>query len=301
MKEILLLIIGAMLCGVNVASARSADELKLRLLEVVDHAPGVIGVAFVSDSDTVTVNNSVRYAMMSVFKMHQALAVAHILDAQGRSLDSLIHVSAGELDHDTWSPMLKKYPAGDFDISVRGLVDYAVSVSDNNASNLLFRYIAPPSVTDSIVRAMAADTTFAIAFSEAEMSRMNELSYANFTSPLSAALLIRQVYTQPLLAEESLATIRASLAFTSTGVDRIAAGLQAAGDGVSPLVFGHKTGSGYRNSRNELMAHNDVAYVRLPDGRDYSLAVFVKDFGGTEAEASTVIAAISRIVSQWME
>ena len=45
-----------------------------------------------------------------------------------------------------------------------------------------------------------------------------------------------------------------------------------------------------------LLAHNDVGYVTLPDGRAYALAVLVKDFDGSEAEASAVIAKVSGIV-----
>ena len=59
------------------------------------------------------------------------------------------------------------------------------------------------------------------------------------------------------------------------------------------LFFAHKTGSGYRNAIGELAAHNDVGYFRLPDGRSYALAVFIRDFYGTEAEASDLIAKIS--------
>ncbi len=44
------------------------------------------------------------------------------------------------------------------------------------------------------------------------------------------------------------------------------------------------------------MAHNDIAHIMLPDGRAYSLAVLVTDFAGNEAQASAVIAEISRIV-----
>ncbi len=44
------------------------------------------------------------------------------------------------------------------------------------------------------------------------------------------------------------------------------------------------------------MAHNDVGYFRLKDGRSYSLAVFIRDFRGSEEEASAVIANISKCV-----
>lgn len=67
------------------------------------------------------------------------------------------------------------------------------------------------------------------------------------------------------------------------------------------MVFAHKTGSGFRNAAGELIAHNDVGYFRLPDGRDYSLAVFIRDFSGSEKEASAIIAGISRCVYDYFK
>ncbi len=44
------------------------------------------------------------------------------------------------------------------------------------------------------------------------------------------------------------------------------------------------------------MANNDVGYFSFPDGRNYSVAVFITDFRGSDAEASAIIADISRSV-----
>ncbi|MDE6317072.1 MAG: class A beta-lactamase-related serine hydrolase, partial [Muribaculaceae bacterium] len=78
----------------------------------------------------------------------------------------------------------------------------------------------------------------------------------------------------------------------ATGTDRIAAPLADIGG----ITIAHKTGSGYRNADGLLVAHNDVAFITLPDGTHYTLAVFVKDFDGTEVEASAAIARISKAV-----
>ncbi|MBQ9352550.1 MAG: CfxA family class A broad-spectrum beta-lactamase, partial [Phyllobacterium sp.] len=43
-------------------------------------------------------------------------------------------------------------------------------------------------------------------------------------------------------------------------------------------------------------AHNDVAYICLPDNFCYTLAVFVKDFKGNESQASQYVAHISAVV-----
>lgn len=279
-------------CCRNDARNEGADSLEHQLLEIVNHSPGTVGVAFVSDNDTVLINNGVRYAMMSVVKLHQSLAVCSKLALSVTSPDSVLHVSASELDPHTWSPMLKDYSADGFDISVGELVRYAIVSSDNNASNILFDRIASPESTDAFIRSVAADSTFSIACTEADMKADNARSYDNYTSPLAACLLIRQVFTTDFDGLPGIDAVRLNLAEVTTGHDRI--GAPVAGE--EGLLFAHKTGSGYRNSRGELMAFNDVAYIRMPDGRDYGLAVMIRDFDGSEENAAAIMAAISEAV-----
>lgn len=260
------------------------------LYALIDTVPGTVGIAFISSTDTVTINNGVRYPMMSVFKLHQALAVANAIERNGGSLDSLIAVHSDELDRNTWSPMLKKFDSSDFNISVGELMKYSVTCSDNNASNLLFKYIVSPEETDRFIRSIAKDTTFKICHSEAEMKADNILSYSNYTSPLAAGVLIRQVFSERLTDSACQDSIKHYLTEVTTGQDRLGAAVR----GTEIALFAHKTGSGYRNETGELVAHNDVGYFQFADGRNYSVAVFIRDFSGTEDEASEIIANISK-------
>lgn len=271
--------------------AAGIGSLEGELLEIVNRTPGVMGIALVTDSDTLLINNGVRYPMMSVFKLHQAIATVKMLEDAGASADTLIAVGASELDPDTWSPDLKPFIGQPFEISARRLMDYALISSDNNASNLLFDHIADPSTVDSIMHRCAPDTTFRILWSETQMSLDHDRAYENYTSPLSAALLIRALFVSDLLPGRSGDGVREALAAVATGRDRLAAALEG-----RDVYFAHKTGSGYRNSRGELAAHNDVGYFRLPDGREYALAVLIRDFRGTEQEASSLIAEVSGVV-----
>lgn len=282
-------------CSHNVCRT-GEPSLEENLLEVVNHAPGTVGIAFVSDNDTVLVNNGVRFPMMSVFKMHESLAVAHTIEQKGTSLDSIISIRSTELDPTTWSPMLKTYGENDFEISIGELVNYALVSSDNNASNILFDRIVSPAETDAFIRSVAADTTFAIRYSEGEMKKQHDLSYLNYSSPLSAALLIGQIFTTDIVNPTSQKAIRDALTTVTTGQDRVGS---AVAD-IEGVLFAHKTGSGYRNENDELVAFNDVAYIRLPDGRDYRLAVMIRDFSGSEAEAAKIMAEISGIVYRHM-
>lgn len=287
--SVICLIIGV---SCNRTSRSTGVSLQEDLYAFIDSLSGTVGVAFVSEGDTVTVNNGIHYPMMSVFKMHEALAVANTLERSGISLDTILSINRVDLDLDTWSPMLKEYTAHSFTVPVSKLMEYAVTKSDNNASNLLFRHIVSTTETDAYIRSIARDTTFRISYSESEMKADHALSYCNYTSPLSAALLIKQVMEEPVVGKNYQDSIRQYLSTVTTGQDRLGSVV----DGSDITLFAHKTGSGYRNEARQLIAHNDVGYFRLRDGRSYAIAVLIRDFAGTEAEASAIIADISRRV-----
>lgn len=270
-----------------------ADRLADSLSRIVSAYPGEIGVAvIVNGTDTVTVNNRSVYPMMSVFKLHQALAVCNDFDRKGLSLDSLLTIRRDELNPETWSPMLKEHPEPMITLSVRDLLCYALIQSDNNASNLLFERLVSVAETDRFIATLIPRSSFQIAYTEANMQAEHDKAYANYTSPLGAAMLMERLFGDSLMSREKQDFIKDALGECATGKDRIVAPLL----GVEGVTVAHKTGSGYVNEKGMLVAHNDVAYIRLPGGTHYTLAVFVKDFKGDEAQASQAIARISFMV-----
>lgn len=80
------------LCPVLALQAGWRD-LQEQLRRMVADKKAQVGIAVIVDgSDTLTVNNDVRYPMMSVFKFHQALAVADVCGQRGVSFDTLVHI-----------------------------------------------------------------------------------------------------------------------------------------------------------------------------------------------------------------
>ena len=130
------------------------------------------------------------------------------------------------------------------------------------------------------------------AYTEEEMSADHDKAYSNYTSPLGAAMLMNRLFTDKIISDEKQDFIKNTLKECKTGTDRIAAPLLDK-EGV---VIAHKTGSGDINENGILAAHNDVAFIRLPNNEYYTLAVFVKDFKGNETQAAKVIARISETV-----
>lgn len=255
--------------------------------------PAQVGVAVIIDGkDTVTVNNTPDYPMMSMFKLQEAIAVCRTLGERGQSIDTVFNIPRSELHTDTWSPMLKDYTEDTVCISARRLLDYLLVHSDNNASNLLFSLVATAPQTDSIIRGITSDGSFNISYTEAQMQREHDLAYANRTSPLAYAVLVDRLFTDSLASAPMQEFIKDAMSRCNTGTARIQAGIA----GKNGVKFAHRTGSGYVNERGEVVAVNDGGQVTLPDGRSYSVAVFVKDYAGPQEDAEAVIARISEAI-----
>lgn len=271
----------------------NAGVLSDTISRIVSDYPGEIGVAvIINNTDTVAVNNKSIYPMMSVFKVHQALAICHGFDTKGLSLDTLMTIKRDELDPETWSPMMKDSLKLKFALTVKELLRYTLVQSDNNASNLMFLRLVGIAETDSFIATLVPRSNFQIVYTESEMASDHAKAYSNYTSPLGAAILVNRLFTDSLVSREKQDFVKATLGECFTGKDRIAAPLLTE----KGVTIAHKTGSGYINEEGILAAHNDVAYVCLPNGVRYTLAVFVKDFKGDEPQAAKAIARISAAV-----
>lgn len=271
--------------------------LEKELTAIADSAKGDVGIALIYDGDTLTVNNDAIYPMMSVFKLHQAVALCRMFEENGTSLDSVMTLRRSELDPDTWSPMLKDHSGEEISLPMRRLLEYTLIESDNNASNEMFVRLMPPAACDSVIAGIIPRGSFEIRFNEAEMQTDHSRAYSNRTSPLGAAILIDRLFTDTLVGKSYQDFIKSALLRCQTGPDKISAALSE----TEGITIGHKTGSGYRDENGRLAASNDVAFVTLPDGRHYALAVFVKDFDGTDAEAAATIARVSAAVIKALE
>ncbi|MDE7381620.1 MAG: serine hydrolase, partial [Muribaculaceae bacterium] len=283
------------------SSVTSHENVIDKIQEIVDTVPGEVGIAFfytssTGERDSILINNDTRYALMSVFKLHEAIAVINKLENDRTSIDSTIWLKRDNLDANTWSPMLTDYKEPKFGITIRDLLRYAITQSDNNASNILFEHIISPQKTNQLLKSILSDTDFNISCSEKEMQKKHELCFENYSSPASAALLIEKVFEDSLISEKNQYFLQDLLLTSTIGQDRI-------GTPVSKndkIRFGHKTGSGYRNENGELLAYNDVGYFDYPDKYHYTLAVFIKNYKGPESQASEIMANISTVLYNYV-
>lgn len=93
---------------------RAESDLKAELEALAAKMPATVGIAVIIDgNETVTVNNDQRFPLMSVFKFHQALAVADSLAARGLPLETEIWVTKEDLPQHL-EPPAGRAPGGKF-------------------------------------------------------------------------------------------------------------------------------------------------------------------------------------------
>lgn len=282
-------------CGF-LSSFAESSTLKGRLETYIASKDARIGVAvIINGKDTVSVNGSKDFPMMSVFKFPQALAVADFCLKKNVHLSDSIAIKADEIKENTWSPMRDKYGVRDLKLPISELLDYTLQQSDNNACDILFRFIGGTSVADSLMKSLGYEDIL-ITHTEDEMHRDPYLCYLNRTTPIEMARLFDRFYRQEMRHDSPLHEfIAASMISCQTGLDRLPAPLIS-----TNAMIGHKTGTGDRNSQGRIMAINDAGYIFMPNKTGYAIAVFVADSPYDMAETAKIIADISEIVFKSM-
>jgi len=270
------------------------EELRKSISEIIKDKDATVGVALIIEGkDTLTVNNEFHYPTQSTYKFHLALAVLDYLHRNDLPLDHKIFIKKEELLPDTHSPIRDEYPKGDFEMSVRELLEYTVSKSDNNGCDILFRFVGGTSEVDKYIRGLGFKD-FSIAATEEEMHGPWEVQYTNWSTPYTAAGVLESFRTGNILPEEFHDFLWQTMTGTTTGSNKIKAQLPKG------TVVAHKTGSSFRNADGLNAAENDMAIIQLPDGRYYSLVVFVADSMESSGTNCKIIADISKAVYDYL-
>ena len=283
------------LCLVPTLLFARQTQLETQLKEAIKGKKAEIGIAVIIDGkDTVTVNNDIHYPLMSVFKFHQALALADYMGKQKQSLETRLPIKKSDLKPDTYSPLRDKYPQGEIEMSIADLLKYTLQQSDNNACDILFDYQGGPDAVNKYIHSLGIREC-AIAGTEPAMHEDLNLCYDNWTTPLPAAELVEIFRKKPLFPNVYKDFIFQTMVECQTGQDRLVAPLLD-----KKVTVGHKTGTGDLNAKGQQIGCNDIGFVLLPGGRTYSIAVFVKNSEENNQANSKIIANISRIVYEYI-
>jgi beta-lactamase class A len=262
--------------------------LRQQIKDIIKPAKGIVGVSVLGleSRDTLSVNGDARLVMHSVMKLPIALTVLHWVDSGKLTLNQMIHIKKKDLPK-TYSPLRDKYPNGNVDVSVSDLLSYMVSLSDNDACDILLKAIdGPKTVQDYMLRLGVRG--IAIRASEADMASSWELQYTNWCKPKEAVILLDKFYKGEILTKSNTDFLNKILTETTTGPHRLK-GLLPAG-----TVVAHKTGTSPTNAEGLSPATNDIGIITLPNGKHLAIAVFVCNSTDDEATRDAVIAKISK-------
>jgi len=271
-------------------SSFAQDTIRQQIQALAKPAKGVVGVSVLNleDRDTLNYNGNTRMVMHSVMKLPIALAVLHLVDSGVLSLDKTLHINKKDFTK-LYSPLHDKYPEGNIDVSVRDLLGYMISQSDNQACDMLLDMLGGPDQVNYYLHA-AKLRGINVESSEEDMAKTWEVQYTNWCKPRYMIRLLDTLYTGKLLLPPSRDFLNKLMTETTTGPNRIK-GLLPAG-----TIVAHKTGTSPTNADGLSPATNDVGVITLPNGKHLAIAIFVCNSTADETTRELVIANIAKAV-----
>ena len=255
----------------NTTNRTPKQKIEQQIDSLMKDKKATVGVAVLANDETVAVyNNQIHFPLLSVFKFHVGLAVLDKMDKGHIALDSLIEVKSSQLTPNTYSPLREKYPNRDIPISYRNIIRYTMAHSDNNTCDFLIDFVGGISVVDSLIRQLGINK---FAFSETEKTMHENIlnCYNNWCTPSSMVLFLKKIYTEPILNNDHFLFLEQVMIETSTGTNKIKAGLPA------DVILGHKTGSSDRTKSGIKIGDNDAGIIYLPHNKRCYIAIFIKD------------------------
>ncbi|MFD1816506.1 beta-lactamase class A [Pseudarcicella hirudinis] len=276
--------------SVSFAQTESFEE---QVKNLAKNIKGTVGVTVmkVEEKQHFSWNGDKHFPMQSVFKFPIAMAVLHEIDSGNCSLDKMIHVAKEDM-YKTYSPLRDKYPEGNIDVSIRDLLVYMVSLSDNNACDILLEKVVSVSKTETFLRKLGIKG-IQIKASEKEMGKDWNVQYTNWTQPVEMGRLLEIVFREKALSKSSNTFLLKIMTETPTGLKRIK-GLLPEGTSLA-----HKTGTSSTNSEGITAAVNDVGIVTLPNGKHLIICIFIMNANERAEGIEPTIAAIAKAAFDW--
>lgn len=283
--SLIIVLTGISCSGRKVTEQEPRADLGETLDSIIASHDGITGVAVLSGDSLLVAGDSSQLPLMSVFKMHIAIAV---LD-KGIAIDSVVSLGPSDVRENTYSPMRDEKRTRSFDITVDSLMYYSVCRSDNNACDFLIDLAGGIGEVDRCIRRLGIND-FALAETENSMHEDLVRCYNNRSTLEALCRVIEAVFSGRALSPESTQYLAALLGKSSTGLDKIASG-------IAPEAFlGHKSGMSDRNADGIRMATGDVAAFTRPDGSTAYIAILVKDSSETDGQSSALFKELSAAV-----
>lgn len=223
-----------------------------------------------------------RFPMCSTFKWLAAAQVLARVDRGEERLDRRVVFGRDELV--PYSPVTEKH-VGAPGMTMAGLCDAAVTLSDNTAGNLLLSSFGGPAGLTAFARAIG-DTRTRLDRIEPELNEATPGDPRDTTTPAMMLRDLQALLLGDALSAASRAQLTAWLVANRTGDERLRAGVP------SDWRVGDKTGTGNHG------VTNDVAILWPPGRGPLLVAAYYADaVAATPAQRNAVLAEVGRIVA----
>ncbi len=267
------------------------NSLSYKLNKFLKNKDAQIGIAVIKNNK-IWIAGDKKQPLLSVFKYCVALKVLKKLEDEKISLDETITVRKDMIETELYSPMLKKYTTFPFRISIKELLEYSVSQSDNNACDILISYSGGTNELNNFIHNIGFNN-IEIFFNEREMNLDIKKQYLNKAYPADIARLMKFIRESDFLSQDSKKFLDVIMFKTTTGEDKLKSGLP------KNFIVAHKTGSSSRTSDGIKIADNDAGYVISPDGTSYYIAVMISNSKMSDKDNAGIISEISRVVYEY--
>jgi beta-lactamase class A len=283
-RTMLAALLSAAASGCAASVTRREADLAARLAALQSRYGGRLGV-YVLDTGSrraFGLNEQDRFAMCSTFKL--LLAAAILAKADTGKIDLEHRVRFGPQDMLPHAPVTSAWlEAGA--MNVRQLCAAAVEASDNPAANLLLALIGGPTGLTEFLRGIG-DPVTRLDRTELALNTNIAGDPRDTTTPHAMVETVQRLLTGSVLATPSRDLLIRWLVNSSTGLQRVRAGLP------QDWKVGDKTGTGTNG------AVNDVAIAWPPGRAPLIAAVYMSESKLPTKELEQAHAQIGRLVAQ---
>jgi len=288
MKFLSVLLFASLTCFNQLAFSQK-DDFKKEIETIIAEAKGVVGVGIMDlkSRETLLINDNHKFPMQSVFKFPLAMAVLDQVDKGKIKLSEKVHITKQDLNPNTWSPIQKKFPEGNIDLTVAELLSYTVSQSDNNGCDILFKLVGGTKNVQSYVHGLGVKNIEIVA-TEEEMSKGWDVQFTNWCKPSAMLQLLDIMHQGNKLSKSSNDFLTKIMTETTTGPNKI--------KGLLPkdAVVAHKTGASGTNDKGITAASNDAGIMTLPNGKHIAVVLYVSNSPADEKTRDGVMAKVAK-------
>ena len=270
------------------ASASLDRALEAQLRSIVAGSGGRIGIyaAEVDGPRAATINPAQAFPMASTVKVAIAAAYLQGVDEGRLRLDASypLRIGTGQTGADG-----RVITREGMSLTAQSLIELMITKSDNQATDAILSAVGGPVAVNrwllaSGINGLRVDRDIATLLRD-DLEKNDPvlgLDKRDTSTPAAMVGLLTALHRGTVLSPQSRAVLLGAMSRCQTGKTRIPALLPAG------TLVAHKTGTLWSQT-------SDVGIIRLPDGRNVALAVFVTGQASHSSQAQT-IAQVARTV-----